>query len=130
MTFYCPYCWHEIPESVIECPHCQRDLTSFSQLDYESKLLLALSHTVPENRRTAIELIGERHVARALPRFCELLNTEQDVYVLIDIVKALEKIGTPQALNALGRASHHSFAPVRHEAERLLNSHEQKTERL
>ncbi|MDF2952864.1 MAG: hypothetical protein OD816_000109 [Thermodesulfobacterium sp.] len=43
MRWFCPFCWTELKDDVTKfCPKCKNDLTSFSNLSFEDKLLLSL----------------------------------------------------------------------------------------
>lgn len=122
MTYFCPVCWKEMPAETTVCPSCGADLLTFSSQPMEDKLLAALNHPVPENRRLAIQVLGETKSERAVPALKAMLESEEDIYVLIDALKALAAIRTSQSLGLIQKAASHRFGPVRHLAAKLLNS--------
>lgn len=77
---------------------------------------------MPENRRMAIEVLGNLRSNRAIPIFKGLLESEEDIYVLLDVLKALAAINTDEARVLLQNASHHSFSPVRRLASELAQT--------
>lgn len=121
MTYFCPVCWKEIPAAATVCPSCGADLLRFSSLPFEDKLLAALNHPVPENRRIAIQVLGETRSARAVVALGAMLESEEDIYLLMDSLKALAAIKTPEALTLIEAAKRHRFGPVRHLATDLLD---------
>lgn len=107
-------------KSDTRCPHCQFDLSTLTEASYEDKLLLALHHCVRENRRMAVSILGELHSARALPEFESILNTEDDFYLLRDVLAALARIGHARSRALLQAATHHRIPLVAAAARALL----------
>ncbi len=86
----------------------------------------ALKHPVRENRLLAIRLLGRLRTAAALPHFERLLETEEDVYVLLEVLQALCLMETPESQKLLAKtAIWHKAELVRRQAQRLL-MHAQK----
>jgi len=121
MTFFCPYCWKEVPAEVSVCPYCGADLQEFSKLSYEEKLLHALNHPVRESRLLAIRLLGQLGSHKALPHFERLLWAEMDVYVVQEVLLALARLATDESHALLtDAATRHPLPLVRHWAQQLL----------
>ncbi len=105
LTFYCPNCWSNVKEGEKTCPNCGYDLESFTHLDYESKLLAALHHPVPEPRMMAARILGDLGSERALPEFLRILQSgEGDYYFLREILLATAKINHPDRIAILQKA--------------------------
>jgi hypothetical protein len=119
-TFFCPECWKELPESVLECPHCRYDLSSYERLAYEEKLVLALRHPLRENRMMAIQLLGELKSQAALALFESMLKTEEDFYVVREVIYSLTKIGTERSKQIVQALLGHPSRLVRIVAEEVL----------
>jgi len=121
VTFFCPYCWKEVPAEAIVCPHCGAKLEAFAQVPYEEKLLHALAHPVRESRLLAIRLLGQIQSRAALPHFKQLLWSETDVYILQEVLLALERLATDESRTLLAdAAARHPLPLVRHWAQQLL----------
>jgi phosphoserine phosphatase len=122
LTFYCPSCWKKTSSDLTICPECGYDLSDFSSLSYEEKLLRALHHPVPASRMVAIQTLGELHCQLALSELEKTLkNLQEDVYTLREIVIAIAKIPGEDSRVLLKEAARHLYALVRHKAEELLN---------
>lgn len=122
MRYFCPSCWTEIDAAPRRCPACGADLTRFHELPYEDKLLLALRHPVMDYRLMAITTLGRRRSERAVPFLRALLESEDNVYLLREVVLALDCIGGPEAQAALLSAAGHPARLVRNLAQELLTS--------
>jgi HEAT repeat protein len=118
--FFCPQCWKEIPESALECPHCCYDLSGYERLSYEEKLVLALRHPLRENRMMAIRLLGELESQTALALFESILKTEEDFYVVREVIYSLTKIGSERSKRIVQALRGHPSRLVRIVAEEVL----------
>jgi len=105
MVDFCPNCWGEIRENTRTCPHCQYDLTRYSQLSYEEKLTLALRHPIRENRMLAIQLLGDLRSNSAVPVFSSIIQEENNFYVIREIVRSLRRIGGEKSKELLSALS-------------------------
>jgi HEAT repeat protein len=123
MRYFCPSCWTEIDAAPRRCPACGADLNRFHELSYEDKLLLALRHPVLEHRLMAIVILGRRRSERAVPFLRALLDSEDNVYVVREALRALARIGGPGAQAVLQAATSHQARLVRDLAKELLASH-------
>lgn len=121
MTFYCPKCWREIQERAERCPFCGYDLNAHEALSYEDKLLAALSHPIRENRRLAIQTLGDLRHRRAAPRLASILREEQDYYVLRETLIALFKMNTAETRALVLDAAEHPSRLVRNFARELMS---------
>lgn len=97
LTFFCPGCWTEIQGSDFVCPACGFNLSDYARLPYEEKLILALSHALRENRMMAIRLLGDLRSKRAVDAFEAILKTEEDFYIVRELVRSLRKIGSARS---------------------------------
>ncbi|MBX0313178.1 MAG: HEAT repeat domain-containing protein, partial [Sulfurihydrogenibium sp.] len=70
-------------------------------MDYDDKLILALNNPITQNRMVVIEILGKRKTKKAVSKLCKMLFDKRDTYELIEIVKALQNIGTDEALECL-----------------------------
>ena len=99
--WFCPYCWSEVEENDRVCPNCGADLSTFSSLGYDEKLILALDNPIAQNRMLVIEVLGKRKVQKAVYKLCKMLFEYRDTFELIEIAKALLNIGTYDAFECL-----------------------------
>jgi HEAT repeat protein len=118
--FFCPQCWKEIDEKADQCLSCGYQLEKYKTLSYEEKLMNALHHPLRENRMIAIQVLGELQSRSVLPLFASLLKTEEDFFVIREIMIALKKIGGPKSEEMLHRLEAHPSRLVKNEAKRLL----------
>jgi hypothetical protein len=105
VRWFCPYCWKEVDERDRICPYCGSDLSKFSTLDYEEKLILALDSPITQNRVFAIEVLGKKKVKKAVDKLCKMLFEERDTLELIEIAIALFDIGSKKAFECLNERS-------------------------
>ncbi len=68
----------------------------------------------------AITVLGRRRSERAVPFLRALLNSEDNVYVVREALRALARIGGPKAKAALQAATSHRARLVRDLAQELL----------
>jgi HEAT repeat protein len=117
--FFCPNCWKEINAQADSCEYCSYDLKKCKNLSYEEKLINALRHPVRENRMIAIQVLGELRSRAALTMFASILETEEDFYVIREIMRALEKIGGAESKEMILRLKTHKSKLIRSAAKRL-----------
>ena len=117
--FFCPHCWKEINAQADQCPYCAYNLKEYKNLSFEEKLINALGHPVRENRMMAIQVLGELRSRKALPVFASILETEEDFYVIREIMLALEKIGGAESKKMLLCLKTHKSKLIRNLAARL-----------
>ncbi len=122
MTFYCVNCFAELASDDRECPRCGAD-QHLDRRDYAAKLRAALAHPLAETRRRAIFLLGEKRVAAAVRNLAELVDREDDPFLVEEAAIALGKIRDEESRAALVRAAHHKSFLVRARAvEALANA--------
>jgi HEAT repeat protein len=97
-----------------QCLRCGYDLSTYEKLSYEEKLILALKHPIRENRMMAVQVLGKLHSRTAIPLFTSLLQTEEDFYMIREIVHALVRIGNVQSTDIIQKLKDHPLALVRH----------------
>ena len=118
--FFCPNCWKEIAGRATVCPNCESDIFEYTNLSYEEKLISALRHPIREYRMMAIRFLGELQCKAALPAFAAILETEEDFYVIVVIILALDKIGSEESRNMIRRLKTHKSRLVRKTATQVL----------
>jgi len=96
-----------------QCPRCGYDLSTYEKLSYEEKLIIALKHPVRENRMIAVEVLGKLHSRAAIPFFDTLLQTEEDFYMIREIVHALVRIGNVKSRNIIQKLKDHPSGLLR-----------------
>lgn len=122
LTFFCPNCWNRIAEGTNRCPSCGFDLKRTAALTYPEQLVLSLRHSVPEYRLTAAQILGQLGSTAALPEFQRIIETENDYYLLREVLNALNRIDDPQARQLLKAAAQHRSALVAQFARELLTN--------
>ncbi|GAB6183471.1 HEAT repeat domain-containing protein [Thermodesulfovibrio hydrogeniphilus] len=91
LHFFCPYCWCELKENEKICSKCGRDISNYSLLPYDEKLLLVLNHPVKEIRKTVVHLLGLKRLPQAVYKLEKMLDEEEDPMILIEIINTLKK---------------------------------------
>jgi HEAT repeat protein len=77
------------------------------------KLIVALNHPEPETPSRAAWILGRRREVQAVGPLIELLRRTQDVYTASEAVRALSRIGTPEAMAFLRTLTEHPAGMVR-----------------
>ena len=95
------------------CPRCGTSPEEATSRDYLDKLVGALGHPEPETVQRAIWVLGERREAEALGALRALYEKSTDPFVQAEIVRALGRIGTEQALELVKAAATHASLLVR-----------------
>lgn len=122
LTFYCPHCWAIITEEQLTCPNCGYILNEFKKSDFEEKLLAALSHSVPERRIMAAQILGIRESQHALPEFLKIIiSGETNYFFLRAVLLATAKIDHPEREVILHKATQHSSELISQLATELLD---------
>jgi HEAT repeat protein len=116
LTSYCPNCWIETRPDDRTCPGCGFRMAAFDSLGYEGKLLLALKHPIRENRMLAIEILGDIKSQTAVPAFANIIDEEEDPYVLGAIARAIVRIGGHSTRALLAKLASHPSVIVRQTA--------------
>lgn len=117
--FFCPHCWKEVNAQADSCGYCSYDLKKYKNLSYEEKLINALRHPVRENRMIAIQVLGKLRSRKALPMFASILETEEDFYIIREIMLALEKIGGAESKKILLCLKTHKSRLIRSAVQQL-----------
>lgn len=107
MYFFCPSCWREVSEGDKVCPFCNYDLREHSLLSYEDKLILGVNHPVKDIRKTIVFLIGQKKLKKAVPELEKLFQREDDIFILIEIIRALNNIGVKKSEEVKKRLHEH-----------------------
>jgi len=121
LTYYCPSCWHTLAREARTCPDCGFELSRLESMSYEERLLMTAFHPVPEIRRLAISILGRVGTSRALPVLERIIQDEKkDVYIVLESLQALARMGETGAQAILEEAVLHPFPVVRRWAKELL----------
>ena len=113
VVYLCPRCWGEVDLKAERCPHCGTLLAEYAALSYEDKLLNALTHRIKDYRIMAIRLLARMKSEKAITAFERLLDTEEDVYVVREAVRALVSMHGPTKQETLRRLLGHRSELVR-----------------
>jgi len=81
---------------------------------------MSLKHSVPEYRITAAHVLGERGSVAALPEFTRIIETEDDFYVVKEVLYALLNIKDPMSVKLMKTATQHPSTLVSALAQKLL----------
>ncbi len=82
LKYFCPSCWNVFDEDFDVCPVCGYNIKDFTNLSYEQKLIIALSHPLANIRTTALKLLRAKNVQISIPFIKELILVEQNPFVL------------------------------------------------
>lgn len=82
-------------------------------MDYTEKLIKALKHPRALKRREAAWLLGLKKDIIAVEPLIEVLNSNDDPYVLANAAESLGKIGNSNAIYALIKSLESSYVLVR-----------------
>lgn len=121
-TWFCPDCWQEINPEARTCSRCGSDLAKQHRVDYQAKLIRALEHRLADRRLIAARVLGQIGGTRAVRALIKLAEREDDPYAAAEAVKALARIGGPQATMYLQTATEHRSALVRHAARKATTT--------
>ncbi|MBI3810125.1 MAG: HEAT repeat domain-containing protein [Nitrospirae bacterium] len=113
MLYFCTRCWNELGVTDSTCPYCGATQDESTARDYYMKLVGALRHPVPETVRRVIWILGERREIEAVDALHALYEESPDPFVQAEIVRALGRIGTEQALELVKAAATHASLLVR-----------------
>jgi hypothetical protein len=90
--------------------------------DFEEKLLAALSHSVPERRIMAAQILGIRESQHALPEFLKIItSSETNYFFLRAVLLAAAKINQPEREVIFQKATQHQSELVAQLARELLD---------
>jgi HEAT repeat protein len=129
MTFFCPNCWRDVPETAVVCPHCGHNIAAqLARADYADKLIAALHHPEPTTPVRAAWILGERRERKAVGELCRLVLQSGDAFIIESAIEALGKIGDRQALRTVRVAANHPSPLVRAKARRALSQLSPKEE--
>ncbi len=128
MIFYCPACWKKIQEDDGKCPYCGADIVLYDQKSFDEKLIKALGHPIRETAGIAVWILGERKIAEAVAPLRQLFEWTDNPFLQRDILDALNKIGTEDALNFIMESLEHHISMVRRRAWEIINAREMRKE--
>ena len=105
-TFFCPVCWAESKEDLAICPHCGADIGRIlTSKSYAERLIDALHHPEPTTPLRVAHVLALRKEAAAVPALAARAAEDDDLYVSLECLTALAKIGTPEAWEAVASFS-------------------------
>lgn len=114
MRHFCPSCGKDFEDEFSRCPACGYDIEGYwSKLDYVDKLILALNHPEPSTPLRAASILGELQDPRAVDTLIAIVRSPNDIYLVREAIRALAKIGTPEAMAFLVTLADHQIKMVR-----------------
>jgi HEAT repeat protein len=120
MTFFCPFCWKEIPPDTRKCPHCGREISEAQKRSFEEKLLAALEHPERETVKRAVWILGKIKSRKSTAPLIRLFRRTGDPYLKAEILGALAEIGEPEGIEFLREVMLADKGVVGKRAARLL----------
>jgi HEAT repeat protein len=104
-----------------ECPNCKRNVDEFTnQATYLEKLIQALRSREPQTAKRSAWILGELRDSRALEPLLQVLRDSSDIYFMAEVLTALGKLGSPEAIDVLQYHALQGAMPVRLAAMRAL----------
>jgi HEAT repeat protein len=119
VTWFCPSCFAEVPETAATCLHCGADLLGSGQ-DFEAALVGALRHPLHDRRLMAARTLGRRRAVAAVPALISAATDSRDPYLAAEAVQALVAIDTADGLAAARRLASNGPVVVRAAARKAL----------
>jgi HEAT repeat protein len=120
--FFCPNCWKDFGEDKAVCPFCGfRIRESWDSKNMVAKLIAALNHPDSQTVIRAVWLLGEKQDKHASKPLISMFKRAGDVYLALEIVRALSKIGNKEALDFLNDARSHPAKMIKDEIKALLD---------
>jgi HEAT repeat protein len=121
LTFFCPDCWSDSTEDSPVCPRCGAEIQSWKSKDFLEKLIIALGHTEPSTPIRAARILGELGGQRAVRALADALPESRDVFLTVEIIRALGRARAEGARPQLEAMLEHPSGWVRREAEAALS---------
>jgi predicted amidophosphoribosyltransferase len=75
--WFCPYCWYELKEEDNVCSNCGADLSRFSILSYDEKLILGLKSPITQNRMFVIYVLGKKKFLWQFPSYAKCFRRKK-----------------------------------------------------
>jgi HEAT repeat protein len=97
VTWFCPSCFAELPETAGTCLQCGAGLVGPGR-DFEAALVGGLRHPLHDRRLMAARILGRRQAVAAVPALISVVDDSRDPYLAAEAVRALVAIGTPDGL--------------------------------
>jgi hypothetical protein len=105
-TYFCPGCWAKSKGDQAICPHCGADIRRIlASKSYAKRLTDALHHPEPATRLRVAYLLGLRQEVAAVPALAARAAESDDLYVSLQCLTALARIGTREAWEAVASLS-------------------------
>lgn len=119
MTFFCPRCLREIKRDDKRCPHCSTAITKHEKKGFEEKLINALNHPERETVQRAVWILGQLKSIKAVQPIIKLFEQTDNPYIKVEILHALDQIGTAESRSFVIRSLDSEIAIVRRKAKEL-----------
>lgn len=119
-TFFCPHCWKEIDKNDKLCPYCAYDISTYSELDFEDKLIIALNHPERDTVKRAVWILGKIKSEKAIQHLIHTFEKADDPYLQREIIKSLKQIGTKEAMDYIKQAISSNSVIVKRAALEIL----------
>ena len=102
-TFFCPVCWAASHNDDAVCPHCGADVARIQAgKSYGQRLAEALRHPEPTTPPRVALVLGLRREVAAVPALAVCARETGDLYLCLECLTALARIGTAEALSVIG----------------------------
>ena len=124
VRFYCPGCWAEFGEDLVECPNCGLNIgTFFASKDYLETLILALNHPDKTTPLRAAWILGKLRNPLAIEALIAVVEKTEDVYLSRATIRAWGEIWTGESADFLNTICNHPSRMIRDAAQDTLRQH-------
>lgn len=93
MIVFCTHCWRETTSEKTVCPFCGSRL-DVDPRSFESKLVSALDHPLPETRVRICWLVAKNHINVAAEKLMSMAKNDPDMFVRRAAVEALSQLSS------------------------------------
>jgi hypothetical protein len=101
-TFFCPVCWAASRNDEPVCRHCGAEIGRIQAgKSYGQRLAEALRHPEPTTPLRVAMVLGLRREAGAVEALAACAHETGDLYLCLECLTALARIGTPEAWAAV-----------------------------
>lgn len=101
-TYFCPVCWTASREDESICRHCGAEIGRIQAgKSYAQRLADALHHPEPTTPLRVALVLGLRREPGAVGALATCAHETDDLYLCLECLTALARIGTPEAWAAV-----------------------------
>jgi hypothetical protein len=105
LTWFCLVCFAEIDSEHDRCPRCDADLRALDAEQFDRRLIRVLRHRLADHRLLAARILGRRRTLDAVRSLADVAEHDADPFVAAEAVRALARLGNPEALAAVHRVA-------------------------